>query len=136
MVQLLREAGFQPVRTVGSHTLWRKGSTSIPVPDGQKTISPGVVRKIRELIYGRNHSSKLILSKKSWPSPAVARAVARLAPEDRERYSEEWEADYRQISGRVQRWLWSLGLQWSAWRISERDVGRPAERYSHGRQQQ
>jgi predicted RNA binding protein YcfA (HicA-like mRNA interferase family) len=50
MVQLLRKAGFQPVRTVGSHTWWQKGSVGVAVPDGHKTISPGVVRKIHRAI--------------------------------------------------------------------------------------
>lgn len=50
VVKALRDAGFLPVRTVGSHTVWVNGSISISVPDGHKTISPGVVRKINKAI--------------------------------------------------------------------------------------
>ncbi|CAD5138798.1 MULTISPECIES: type II toxin-antitoxin system HicA family toxin [unclassified Microbacterium] len=50
MVKALRAAGFTAVRTVGSHTVWAKENTSISVPDGHKTISPGVVRQINKAI--------------------------------------------------------------------------------------
>jgi len=43
----LRDAGFEPVRTVGSHTWWQHpNGTGVAVPDGHRTISPGVYRKI------------------------------------------------------------------------------------------
>jgi predicted RNA binding protein YcfA (HicA-like mRNA interferase family) len=43
----LRAAGFTPVRTVGSHTRWEHPSgVAISVPDGHRTISPGVYRNI------------------------------------------------------------------------------------------
>lgn len=44
----LRGAGFSPLRTVGSHTMWvsADGSVKITVPDGHRTISPGVYRNI------------------------------------------------------------------------------------------
>lgn len=49
--KLLREAGFTPQRTVGSHTFWTgPNGASIAVPDGHRTISPGVVRKIHKAI--------------------------------------------------------------------------------------
>ena len=50
VVAALRDAGFSPLRTVGSHTVWAKGQVSISVPDGHRTISPGVVRKVRKAI--------------------------------------------------------------------------------------
>lgn len=44
----LRSAGFSPLRTVGSHTIWASadGSVKVTVPDGHRTISPGVYRII------------------------------------------------------------------------------------------
>lgn len=50
MVKALRDAGFQPVRTVGSHTTWKCGNVQVTVPDGHRTISPGVVRQIQRAI--------------------------------------------------------------------------------------
>lgn len=51
MLKLLRKAGFEPIRTEGSHTRWEtKGGVSISVPDGHRTISPGVVRQIMKKI--------------------------------------------------------------------------------------
>lgn len=50
MVKRLRDAGFTPGRTVGSHTKWSSGSVTVPVPDGHRTISPGVVRQIENAI--------------------------------------------------------------------------------------
>jgi predicted RNA binding protein YcfA (HicA-like mRNA interferase family) len=52
MVKLLRDAGWTPVRTAGSHTMWQSadGTRSISVPDGHRTISAGVVRKIMRAI--------------------------------------------------------------------------------------
>lgn len=48
MVKLLRQAGWIPARTVGSHTVWQSPDRrhSVSVPDGHRRISPGVVRKI------------------------------------------------------------------------------------------
>lgn len=43
----LRDAGFTPVRTVGSHTWWAHPSgVGVSVPDGHRIITPGVYRKI------------------------------------------------------------------------------------------
>ena len=50
VVKRLRAAGFAPLRTVGSHTLWGNGSVSVSVPDGHRTISPGVVRQVYKSI--------------------------------------------------------------------------------------
>lgn len=50
MMKALRAAGFQPVRTVGSHTTWKCGDVQVTVPDGHRTISPGVARKILRAI--------------------------------------------------------------------------------------
>jgi predicted RNA binding protein YcfA (HicA-like mRNA interferase family) len=48
VTKMLRQAGWEPVRTVGSHTLWRSagGNRTLTVPDGHRSISPGVVRQI------------------------------------------------------------------------------------------
>jgi hypothetical protein len=51
---------------------------------------------------------------------AVGKAVARLRPEDRERYMEEWMADGIEIQGRLRHWCWLVGLRWSAFRLTER----------------
>jgi predicted RNA binding protein YcfA (HicA-like mRNA interferase family) len=47
MVRLFRDAGWTAGKTVGSHTKWHCGCGShhFSLPDGHKTISPGVVRK-------------------------------------------------------------------------------------------
>lgn len=50
MVKQLRDAGFMPGNTVGSHTKWTCGSVSVSVPDGHRSISPGVVRQINAAI--------------------------------------------------------------------------------------
>ena len=50
MVKLLKTAGFAALRSVGSHTVYGKGSVTVSVPDGHKTISPGVVRQINKAI--------------------------------------------------------------------------------------
>ncbi|RHA39258.1 type II toxin-antitoxin system HicA family toxin [Cellulomonas rhizosphaerae] len=43
----LRDAGFEPLRTVGSHTRWQHPSgIAVTVPDGHRTISPGVYRNV------------------------------------------------------------------------------------------
>lgn len=47
----LRAAGFEPVRTVGSHTRREHPSGGgVTVPDGHRTISPGVYRKISKAV--------------------------------------------------------------------------------------
>jgi predicted RNA binding protein YcfA (HicA-like mRNA interferase family) len=51
MVKELRDAGFVPIRKRGSHTWWEHSSgIGVPVPDGHRTISPGVVRSVRKAI--------------------------------------------------------------------------------------
>jgi hypothetical protein len=55
---------------------------------------------------------------------AIVSAVARLRPEDRERYMDEWAADYQQISGHLRRWCYSLELRWSARQLARRAQGR------------
>jgi predicted RNA binding protein YcfA (HicA-like mRNA interferase family) len=52
MVKRLRKAGFTPSSTRGSHTKWiaPNGVDSVSIPDGHKTISPGVVRQIDKAI--------------------------------------------------------------------------------------
>ncbi len=47
----LRAAGFEPTRTVGSHTRWEHPSgVTVTVPDGHRTISPGVYRQIMKAL--------------------------------------------------------------------------------------
>lgn len=46
----LKDAGFVILRTDGSHSVWAKGATSVSVPDGHRTISPGVVRQVNKAI--------------------------------------------------------------------------------------
>lgn len=52
VVKMLRDAGWLPARSQGSHTMWKSadGTRSITVPDGHRTISPGVARKIFDAI--------------------------------------------------------------------------------------
>jgi predicted RNA binding protein YcfA (HicA-like mRNA interferase family) len=47
VVSDFRAAGFEPMRSDGSHTWWKHSSgAAVAVPDGHRTISAGVVRKI------------------------------------------------------------------------------------------
>jgi len=50
VVRQLRDAGFRAVRTQGSHTVYQKGALSVTVPDGHRTVSPGVYRKVLRAI--------------------------------------------------------------------------------------
>ena len=51
VLQELRSAGFAADRTAGSHTWWKHPSgVAVTVPDGHRTISPGVYRKIVKAI--------------------------------------------------------------------------------------
>lgn len=52
----LRDAGFHPDRTKGSHTMWitADGKHQVSVPDGHRTITPGVYRKIQKVIKETN----------------------------------------------------------------------------------
>ena len=52
IVQALRRAGWVAGKSVGSHTKWHcPGSQhTFSLPDGHKTISPGVVRKVTQAI--------------------------------------------------------------------------------------
>ncbi|MDH6676895.1 putative RNA binding protein YcfA (HicA-like mRNA interferase family) [Rhodococcus sp. LBL1] len=52
VLKQLRAAGFSPARTVGSHTMWvsSDGEVQVSVPDGHRTISPGVYRKVLQAI--------------------------------------------------------------------------------------
>ncbi|WP_196804092.1 type II toxin-antitoxin system HicA family toxin [Marmoricola sp. URHB0036] len=47
-LRVLRAAGWSPGKTVGSHTKWRcpGDNHSVPVPDGHRMISPGVIRSV------------------------------------------------------------------------------------------
>lgn len=46
MVKVFKKAGWSPVRTVGSHSVYQcsTGQHSFTLPDGHGTISAGVVR--------------------------------------------------------------------------------------------
>ena len=52
VVRALRNAGWVEGKTVGSHTKWHcpGGQHTFSLPDGHKTISPGVVRKVTQAI--------------------------------------------------------------------------------------
>jgi predicted RNA binding protein YcfA (HicA-like mRNA interferase family) len=56
VVRELRDAGFEAVRTRGSHTLWvHPEGPRVPVPDGHATISPGVYRQVLRAIAASRH---------------------------------------------------------------------------------
>jgi predicted RNA binding protein YcfA (HicA-like mRNA interferase family) len=47
----LRKAGFSPTAAAGSHTKWLHPlGPSVSIPDGHRTISPGVVRQVNNAI--------------------------------------------------------------------------------------
>lgn len=47
VVKQMRDAGWMPLRTVGSHTVWQSPTgATFTLPDGHRTISPGVYRKL------------------------------------------------------------------------------------------
>ncbi|MDR6868465.1 putative RNA binding protein YcfA (HicA-like mRNA interferase family) [Microbacterium resistens] len=47
VVRLLKDAGWSPIRTAGSHTTWASPTgATFTLPDGHRTISPGVYRKL------------------------------------------------------------------------------------------
>lgn len=51
LVKRLKAAGFTAERTEGSHTFWvGPNGAAVSVPDGHKSISPGVVRKVNKAI--------------------------------------------------------------------------------------
>lgn len=52
MVKRFRSAGWMALRTVGSHTMWECpcGEHRFSLPDGHRTISPGVVAKAYKAI--------------------------------------------------------------------------------------
>ncbi|MFC7622543.1 type II toxin-antitoxin system HicA family toxin [Microlunatus sp. GCM10028923] len=52
VIKRLTGAGFVRIRGEGSHSWWRNPDTDVgvSVPDGHRTISPGVVRKIDQAI--------------------------------------------------------------------------------------
>jgi len=58
VVAELRAAGFAPLRSRGSHTLWvHPGGEAVVVPDGHRRISPGVYRRILQAV-GRSASDE------------------------------------------------------------------------------
>ncbi|AUM17346.1 MULTISPECIES: type II toxin-antitoxin system HicA family toxin [Rhodococcus] len=49
--KLLKESGFTPQRTSGSHEIWDgPNGTTVSVPIGHRTVSPGVVRQVNKAI--------------------------------------------------------------------------------------
>ncbi|WP_182349310.1 type II toxin-antitoxin system HicA family toxin [Tomitella gaofuii] len=51
VIKELRAAGFTPNRTKGSHTTWiSTNGTRAFLPDGHRTVSPGVYRSILKAI--------------------------------------------------------------------------------------
>jgi predicted RNA binding protein YcfA (HicA-like mRNA interferase family) len=54
VVKRLTAAGWSALRTRGSHTQWAcpTGAHQVTVPDGHRTLSPGVVRVITKAMDG------------------------------------------------------------------------------------
>jgi predicted RNA binding protein YcfA (HicA-like mRNA interferase family) len=53
VIRELRDAGFRPGRTEGSHTQWvHPDGRKVSVPDGHRRISPGLYRKIVKAMRG------------------------------------------------------------------------------------
>lgn len=52
VVKMLKKAGFFPARSgSGSHTIWKhEDGRMISVPDGHRTITAGVYRKILDTV--------------------------------------------------------------------------------------
>lgn len=51
VTKLLRKAGFSPTAAAGSHTKWMHPlGPSVSIADGHRTISPGVVRQVNNVI--------------------------------------------------------------------------------------
>ncbi len=51
IVKELRDAGWRILRSDGRHTNWiSPNGATFPLPDSHRTISPGVVRKVRKAI--------------------------------------------------------------------------------------
>jgi predicted RNA binding protein YcfA (HicA-like mRNA interferase family) len=50
-IKRLRKAGFNPTDAEGSHTKWINPlGPWVSIPDGHRTISPGVVRQVNKAI--------------------------------------------------------------------------------------
>lgn len=59
VVKQLKAAGFEPVNAEGSHTRWRHPSgPQVSIPDGHRTISPGVYRQVLAAIKNAEEASK------------------------------------------------------------------------------
>ncbi len=51
IVKRLKYAGFTRTRTAGSHSVWiHPSGVQVVIPDGHRTISPGVVRQVDKAI--------------------------------------------------------------------------------------
>lgn len=51
VIRELRNAGFAPLRTEASHTVWAHPSGArVTIADGHRTTSPGVYRKVLRAI--------------------------------------------------------------------------------------
>ena len=57
MVREFLDAGWTKARTRGSHSLWQcpADQHTFTLPDGHRTISPGVVDKARKALANCNH---------------------------------------------------------------------------------
>lgn len=56
VVKQLRAAGFARTDAKGSHGMWTgPNGTPVSVPDGHRTISPGVYRKVVKAIEEDSH---------------------------------------------------------------------------------
>jgi len=51
IVKRLKDAGFTRTRTAGSHSVWvHPSGVQVVIPDGHRTISPGVVRQVDKAV--------------------------------------------------------------------------------------
>ncbi|MDF3280900.1 type II toxin-antitoxin system HicA family toxin [Gordonia sp. N1V] len=52
IIKRLKAAGFTPRKARGSHTMWisPSGNQQVSVPDGHRTVSPGVHRQVNKAI--------------------------------------------------------------------------------------
>ncbi|GAB09002.1 hypothetical protein GOARA_026_00320 [Gordonia araii NBRC 100433] len=56
IIKRLKAAGFSPRNAIGSHTVWvsPSGNYKVSLPDGHRTISPGVHRQVNKAIEASN----------------------------------------------------------------------------------
>ncbi|MFM5968231.1 MAG: type II toxin-antitoxin system HicA family toxin [Micrococcales bacterium] len=54
-VKMLQQAGWQRIRTSGSHSVWKAPSgQTFTLPDGHRRIAPGVHRQLLKALEAEN----------------------------------------------------------------------------------